>query len=657
MKVARATIDFETRSSIDLKKVGAFRYGQHWDTRALCLAYKIPGQEVKLWHPDLPPPIDLFFWVEDGGMVEAHNAEFEWVIWNYVQTRHGWPALSWKQLLCSAAKGAVMGLPRSLEGLCDVLNTEVRKDKDGKKIMLRLAKLKRPTTKEPDSWDEDPEKRAKLYSYCIDDVLSEEAASHELPDLTPLEQKMWRHTEMINERGIYCDIETCARAAEVARRFERELLGELKIVTGGQVKTAKQHARLLTFIRGEGVETENLQAATVQHLLKQDGLTHKAKRALQIRATLNKSSLSKFDTMIRMAGPDKRIRGTLMHHGASTGRDTGRGIQPQNYIYDKTGQANPEKIIHALNGLDYDDFKLAYPKVFESLSFILRGMLRAAPGKKFVAADFAAIETRVLFWLANHDVGLEIFYRGEDIYIEMARAIYGLSEEAWGALNKEERKAKRQLGKQAILGLGYGMGAKKFVMTCANYGIVITEEFAKKVVKLYRTLHWPIKALWNDIETAAIGAVTRPGKTYTAGKSKFFKQGRFLVVELPSKRRIYYCDPEISTRETEWGNQDRLGYYAPNSTTKRWQYEETYGGKFCENLVQAVAADLMREGALRQEIRGFPIVIRVHDELIAEVDQDRECLGEFETLMSELPAWAKGCPVTVEGWEGPRYKK
>lgn len=658
IKRPRATIDFETRSSIDLKKVGAYRYALHWDTQVLCLGYELPNQPVKLWHPGLPLPYDLFFWIEDGGLVEAHNAEFEWAIWNYVQTRQGWPALNWKQLTCSAAQAAVMGLPRSLDGLCDVLNTEIKKDKDGKKVMLRVSKLKKPTHKEPDSWDDDPEKRKKLYAYNIDDVLSEKHASEKLNDLTPFEHKLFRHTAMINERGVYCDIKTCLRAGEYARRFERELLLDLRRATGGVVKTAKQHAKLSEFLKAEGFEVPDLKAPTVKKQLERKDLTPKVRRALEIRAALNKSSLSKFDAMIRMAGPDNRIRGTLVHHGASTGRDTGKGIQPQNYIYDKTGQANPEKIIAAVNGLDYDDFKALYPNVFESLSYILRGMLRAAPGKKFVAADFAAIETRVLFWIAGHIKGLEIFYKAEDIYIQMAKAIYKLSNEAWDALTKEDRKAKRQLGKQAILGLGYGMGAPKFVITCAGYGIHITEDFAKEVVKLYRALHSAIPKLWKDVETAAIGAVQRPGKIYSAGKCRFFMEGRFLVVELPSKRRLYYCDPQTRESESSWGApQVRLGYYAPNATTKRWQYEETYGGKFVENLVQAISADLMREAALRQELKNFPIVMRVHDELIAEVDEDRDCLKEFEDLMKQLPTWAAGCPVTVEGFEGLRYRK
>lgn len=648
MRTPRATIDFETRSSADLKKVGAYRYGQWWDTKALCLAYKLPGLDVKLWHPPMPPPEELFFWIEQGGLVESHNAEFEWCIWNYVMTKEGWPQLSWKQLTCSAAKAAVMALPRSLEGLCDVLNTEIKKDKDGKKIMMRLAKLKKPTTKEPDSWDEDPLKREKLYSYCIDDVLSEEGASEELPDLMPLEQKMWRHTAMINERGVYCDLVTCAKASELARRFERELLVELKIVTHGAVKTAKQHAKLLAFIRAEGVETEDLKAGTVQHLLKQEGLTYAAKRALEIRSLLNRSSLAKFDTMMRMAGPDRRIRGTLMHHGASTGRDTGKGIQPQNYPRGNSKEV--EKLIYAINGLDYEDFKAIFPNVFDTLSNVLRGMLMAAPGKKFVAADFAAVETRVLFWLADHKEGLNIFYNGDDIYKAMASAIYNVP---IGEVTKEQR----QLGKQAILGLGYGMGAKKFAITCKGYGIDITEEFAKKVIALYRSIHWPIKGLWSDIERAALGAVERPGKVFLAGKCKFFMSDRFLVCELPSKRRIYYCDPMTRTEDTEWGERKRLGYYAPNSQSKRWQYEETYGGKLVENCVQACAADLMREAALRQEIAGFPIVMRIHDELIAEVDEDKDCLDEFETLMRTLPKWAEGCPIDVEGYMGPRYKK
>lgn len=647
-KIPRATIDFETRSSADLLKVGAFRYAQNFDTRVLCLVYELPGREPKLWIPGFALPQDLFFWIEDGGMVEAHNAEFEWCIWNYILVKQKWPALPWTQLICSAAKAAVLGLPRKLGQLCDVLNTDVKKDMAGHQIMKRVSRLKKPSKQFPDFWDEDPEKLAKLYAYCEDDVRAEKAASEILPDLTPAGMKFYRLTQRINERGIYCDIASCRKAFEFAKRFEREYLKELRDLTNGKVLTVRQTEKIKEFLFDNGLTVPNLQAKTIVELLKLTNLTPKAQRLLEIRQILNKSSLSKFYSMIKMAGPDGRIRGTLLFNGASTGRDTGKGIQPQNMP--RGNSKDVDLLIERLQSVPYEEFKKFYPNVFEALSNSLRGMLMAAPGKKLVAADFSAIETRVLFWLAGHKEGLQIFFDKGKIYEDMASSIYNLPIEEIDAIM-------RQLGKQAILALGYGMGAPKFVVTCAGYHIPITEEFSKKVVSIYREKHWPVPAYWHDTERAAIRAVKDPGRIVVCGKCKFFVKGRFLICELPSGRRLFYRDPLVREVETPWGMKDRLGYWGVNSTSKQWKYEETYGGKLVENQTQAVAADLMIEASGRHEMNNFPVILRVHDEDVAEVDEDRECLSEFEKIMEQNPKWAAGLPLEVKGWEGKRYRK
>lgn len=656
MLKARAIIDFETRSSVDLKKVGAFKYAQDSSTRILCLAYRLPGQEPKLWHPDAPwLPNDLLFWIEDGGKVESHNAEFEFCIWNFVGRKFfSWPKLPIDQLICSAAKAAVLGLPRSLGGLTEALNTEIKKDNEGHKIMLRVSKLKRPSKKDPEFFDDDPEKMSKLFSYCIDDILAEEGASNALPDLSERSQRFWELTLKINERGIYCDVELCKKAIEFAKEFERELLKELNYLTSGEVKTARQVQKMIEFLIMEGVETDNLRAKTVSELLKKPDLSFRAKRVLVIRSLLSKSSLSKFSSMIAMAGPDNRIRGTLLFSGASTGRYTGRGIQPQNFI---KGEGDADETIKALKFLDYEDFKAIYPNVFLALSNCLRGMLRAAPGNELFAADFNAIESRAVFWLAGHAAGLRALEEGRDLYVEMAKVIYGLDDDAWEALPKKEQKAKRQLGKQAILGCGYGMGASKFEQTCQTYNIEVDPKIAEKAVKAYRATHWPIPALWADVERAAIGAVEKPGKVKEAGKCRFCVKGRFLFVELPSKRRLAFRDPSLKEEKTNWGERQRLGYWAVNSLTKKWCYEQTYGGKLVENITQAVCADLLLEAKERLENNNYPVILSVHDEIVSERKKGLGDLTEFEELMGELPAWAEGFPMKLEGWKDERYKK
>jgi DNA polymerase len=651
-KVQRAEIDFETRSSLELKLVGAYRYAQDVSTRALCLAYKLPNQPVKLWHPGLDDPYDLFFWIEDGGMVEAHNAEFEYVIWNMVQRKAGWPALPWEQLICSAAKSAAMGLPRALDSVCDALDTVVKKDQDGKKIMLRLSKLKKPTHKDPDCFDDDPEKRQKLYAYCIDDVRAEIAVSEMLPDLQPRYQKFWRLTSMINERGIYCDVDLCRIAYGFAKRFEIDIQRELKIITKGAVSSAKQTAKFKDYLQTLNVTIPDLKAQTVDTTL-QTELPVIAKRMLQIRQQINRSSVSKFSRMLSMAGSDKRIRGTILFFGASTGRDAGRGIQPQNYPRGLGSEGDKILAILALD--DYELFKGRYPNVFEALSNCLRGMLRAAPGKTLLAADFAGIEARGVMWLAGQDDALTDYANGVDQYKKMAANIYDIP-------IAEVDKDKRFLGKQSVLGSGYGMGKDKFQITCAGYGVEVPIELCEKAVKTYRSTFYKVPQMWRNYEQAAINATERPGRVFKTNKCSFYVLDNFLYIVLPSGRKLAYQHPMIVEKPTAWGDRKQISFWGVNAKTKKMGPEFTYGGKITENICQAVSFDLMIEACARHEMNGFPTVMRVHDELIAEVDdlgddENKLQLNEHIRLMKVLPAWAEGFPIDVEGHVDVRYRK
>lgn len=652
----RAEVDFETRSSLDLKLVGAYRYATDPSTRILCMAYKLPNQDVKLWHPGLDAPNDLFFWVEDGGLVEAHNAEFEFVIWNFVGRRMGWPALHWSQLICSAAKSAAMGLPRALEDVCDVLDTVIKKDQDGKKIMLRLSKLKKPSKKDPDCFDDDPEKRKKLYSYCIDDVLSEQGVSEMLPDLTPRQQKFWAMTARINERGVHCDVELSRIAYNFAKRFEIDIQRELKIISKGLVSTAKQVAKIKAYLEARGFVIENLQAKTIDaFLMASPELPFDVRRILEIRQAINKSSVGKFSKMLSTAGADQRIRGTLLFHGAGTGRDAGRLIQPQNYPRGVGKKGDEILAVLALD--DYELFKERYPNVFQALSNCLRGMLRAGPGNTLLAGDFAGIEARGVMWLAGQDDALEDYRNNVDQYIKMASNIYNKPIQE---INKDS--VERFLGKQSVLGSGYGMGKDKFKITCAGYGVDVSIELAEKAVKTYRNTFYKVPQMWRNYEAAFINAIERPGRVFKANKCSFYVDGAWAFIVLPSGRRIAYKDPQLVTSQSPWGERKQIVYWAEDTQTKQWRPEKTYGGKITENICQAVSFDLMIEACARHEMNDFPIVMRVHDELIAEVkdegdEKNQRNLNEFMRLMKVLPPWAEGFPIEVEGHYGERYRK
>lgn len=656
------TIDFETKSRKDIKRVGAYRYCQDPSTDVLCLVYDLlDGKGERLWIPGNPVPRDLADHIKNGGLIEAHNAEFEFCVWTFILVpRYGFPKLEIDRLRCSAAKAAALALPRALEGCSAALKSSVPKDMEGRKLMLKMTKPRKPTKDNPNEWHDSPEDRKRLYSYCRTDVRAEKAVSKMMPDLMPRALELFHLSIKMNARGIYCDTDLCMKAIQFANRYEQELLKELREITDGQVQTAKQTAKLKALLAQEGCDIENVQAKTVRDTLKTKKLTAKAKRILEIRQALAMSSLSKYNSMLAVAGSDQRLRGTLLFHGASTGRYTGRLIQPQNFA---RGSIKDVHNIHAaLATGDYEWFSTLFPNVFEALSSGLRGMLRAAPGHELMAADFSAIEARVLLWLADCESGLKIYRDGGDIYVEMASEVYGIPKNKILHVkpNGETEvidKPKRQMGKQIILGCGFGMGGPTFRKTCAMYDMEITEAFAKTAVNGYRAKFPEVPQFWKRIETAAITAV-RTGKRTRCGRLQFMVKDGYLYIKLPSGRKLAYYDPKITMSETSWGEmKPTLSYMAVHPKTKQWVREKTYGGKLTENCVQAIAADLMTEAMFRVEAKGYHVIVTIHDEIISEVLKGFGSLSEFLSLMSQLPEWAAGLPVAVEGYNAERFKK
>jgi len=646
------TIDFETYSEADLKKVGAYKYAEHPSTEILCLCYNFPEdrEKVYLWTPeggDMPD--DLFRAIEQGEKIEAHNAPFERVIWRLVgMKKHGYKLdIPLKQIYCSAAKGSAHAMPRDLGGLADALEVPIKKDKDGHRIMLQLSKPRKPTKNNPSTRHNDFEKYEKLYDYCETDVLAEKASSRVVPELSALERRVWELDQTINDRGIYCDIELCKVAIEFADTFQNKLLGELSELTSGQVQTARQVAKFNGWLRTQGVELPNLQAATVEDALKDESIQGKGRRALEIRQHLSKSSISKFEAMVRMAGEDNRIRGTLLYHGASTGRWSGRGIQPQNFI--RGSVKDLATLFETLEQRDLDLFEMLYENPMDALASATRGMLRAAPGHDLIAGDYAAIEARALFWLAGCPDGLEAFNKGLDIYKIMASKIFKVP------IDKVTPE-QRQLGKQAILGLGYGMGKPKFRDTCLGYGMNVSDRLAAHSVETYRGEYYQVPEFWKGMEAAAVKAV-QTGQVIKYKHVKWGVKGRWLYCQLPSTRKLAYYDPKIKQVATQWGGKPTLTFMGTNSVTRQWERQKTYGGKLVENVTQAVARDLMVNSMFELEKENYPIVLTVHDEVVCEIKKDFGSVEEYEEIMERLPKWASDFPMKAEAWRASRFKK
>jgi DNA polymerase len=568
--------------------------------------------------------------------------------------RYGWPRIPAEQWFCSAAQAAYHGLPRKLEDAAQALGLDVQKDAEGHRLMKQMSKPRpqwKKTGKGP-KWFEDDERLERLYEYCKRDVEVEYALSQALDELPQTERKIWMLDQTINRRGIYCDVELAQSAITIIEDLEDKACAELRELTDGEISTPGQVSKLVDYLNKNfyiksgiyGVfdygEFEgpmpDLQAATIEKYLSKTA-DLRARRILEIRQLHSKASTKKYQAMLDRADDDQRIRDTILYHGAHTGRWTGVSVQPQNFFKPKFDRASIEQLaIPAIKQHDITELEFLFGDPVVPLSSTLRSTLCAAPGKDLIGADYASIEARVLLWLVKDFEALQKIEAGVDLYVDMAASIYNTP------LSKITT-SQRALGKTAILGLGYGMGAAKFYDTCLRFGIEIDQGLAERTVSLYRQKYRKVVNYWRSIDSYAI-----------LSAEPFSKHGRFLRLKLPSGRYLNYCDPKIRLNRFD---ESALTYMGLNTITRKWERTETYGGKLTENIVQAIARDIMALGMLRVETAGYPIVMTVHDEIVSEVDKGFGSVDEFVRLLCQQPPWAKGCPISAEGWRGERYRK
>lgn len=289
--------------------------------------------------------------------------------------------------------------------------------------------------------------------------------------------------------------------------------------------------------------------------------------------------------------------------------------------------------------------------VGEALANTLRNMIVPAKGFEFYDGDYSAIEARVLAWLAEEETTLDAYRAGVDTYKLMACKIYSCD-------MPEVTDTRRQLGKKVELGCGYGMGHAKFHASCMDENLDVSEELAENAVKTYRASHKQIVGFWYAMESAAIKAMANKGLVTECNKIKFLFSGQYLLMRLPSGRRLYYYDPRVEIVETKkFGKRPVLSYLC--EFQGKTIHETSYGGKLVENATQAVARDLMASAMLSLENEGYMVVLTVHDEILAEVplNSPRHSLDDFVRIMQRVPKWAEGMPLKVGAWKGPRYRK
>lgn len=642
------SVDFETRSTVDLRRTGVYRYAQDKDTDVWCMAYAFDDQDPRMWTPGQPVDPELVQYIVQGGELRAWNANFERTIWNEILvTRYGWPKTTIDQWVCTAAEARAMALPGSLELAAKVLGVQEQKDKTGANLMLRMARPRRTEEDGTLIWWDIPERVNRLLEYCKQDVRTEVAIAQAIRRLTETEKQVFNLDQRINDRGVKLDIKLAKAAKKLADAATLEANRAVYDLTHGKVSKITNVGRLTDWLRAQGCEVDSLDKAGIKTL--QETNTGLIAEVLTLRAEAGKSSVAKIESMLGAVCRDGRIRGLLMYHGASTGRWAGRLVQPQNFP--RGNIPNPEDYIDLVLFRSVEEIDALAPPL-DVISSMLRAMLVADKGHNLIAADFAAIEARVLAWLAGEEILLKTFREDGDVYKVMASRIYSLPAD-------EIQKNQRQVGKMAILGLGYGMGAKKFIDSCkAQAGVELQEDEAKAVVQLYRATNKNIVRFWAELNQAAIDAVKEAGSIKRVGPITYTYRGGYLWCVLPSKRPLAYARPRVVERETPWGStSEAVSFEGIDSFTKKWDRHELYGGLLAENVVQAVARDIMAAAMLRLEDAGYPIIMSVHDELVAEIPEGFGSVAEFEKIMCQTPDWADGCPINAEGYISKRYKK
>ena len=641
------SIDIETYSATNLAKAGVYRYSEDSDFEILLFGYSVDGgpvQVVDLAAGEQLPDEVLSALTDPAVLKTAFNAQFERVC---LSRYLGYPTgtyldpSSWH---CTMVWAATLGLPLSLEGVGAVLGLEKQKLKEGKDLIRYFCTPAK--TRDGDTFrhypTDAPEKWALFKAYNLRDVETEMAIQDRLAKF-PVTDSEWRNyvlDQQINDRGICLDLALVQQAIACDEQFKQTHMEMAKAVTG--LDNPNSPAQLKAWLAEQGVEAESLSKASVLDLL--ESASGEVELALSLRQELAKSSVKKYTAMQTVVGADSRARGLIQFYGANrTGRYAGRLIQvqnlPQNHLPD----------LDTARSLVKDGQFAALEMLYDSVPLVLSELIRTAfvpkPSCRFFVADFAAIEARVIAWIAGEQWRQEVFANGGDIYCASASAMFHVPVEKHG-----QNAHLRQRGKIAELALGYGgaVGALK-AMGALNYGVA--EQELQPLVDAWRQANPMIVRLWWDVDAAAKTCVAEKTVTSCHGITFEYRSG-MMFVTLPSGRKLAYVKPKLG--ENRFGGEAVT--YEGVGTQKKWLRLETYGPKLVENIVQATARDILAEAMLRLDAKGYHIVMHVHDEAVIEAPAETD-LTDICVTMGKQPRWADGLLLRADGYVCDFYKK
>lgn len=651
------SIDIETRSSADISKTGAYRYAQDDDFEILLIAYKYNDGEKVIIDIKQGEVVPEYFvsWLTDKNIIKhAYNAAFEWYCFNQAGLRT--PIDQWQ---CDMIHGLYCGYPGGLAKIGDAIGlSEDKKKMSVGKALIRYFCVPQKATKKNggrkyNDPKHDPEKWALFKEYCLQDVETEWQIEKRL-SLYPVpesEWHQWRMDVLMNAYGVRADIPVIKGALAINAQVTERLTREAMLLT--HLENPNSTSQLPVWLSDHGVDTPNLQKETVKELLKCN-LSDDVRRVLGIRQQLGKTSIKKYVAMETALCRDERIRGLTQFYGANrTGRWAGRLVQlqnlPRNYLKtldfarDLTKKANTEML------------EIVYGDVQDTLSQLIRTAFIPSEGRKFVVADFSAIEARVIAWLAGEEWVNEVFATHGKIYEATASQMFHVPIEKIKKGNPEY--SLRQKGKVATLALGYQGGVNALIaMGALKMGL--DESELPDIVSRWRQANPRIKDLWGKVENAAITAyrTAQPqaiNNLIFSMESDLIYGQTFLTVQLPSRRKLYYPKPFLQVNDL---GRDALHFYGTNQTTGKWGIVSTYGGKLTENIVQAVARDCLAVTLDRINRLGFQVVFHVHDEVIIDAPADLS-VDMICDLMAEPISWAPGLILKGAGFESQYYMK
>lgn len=638
-------IDIETYSDVSLPDCGVHRYAASEQFEILLFAYSLndePTRIIDLASGEKISDKIMEYLTDDSVIKTAYNAAFER---NCINRFFGL-SLKPEGWRCTLVQASMLSLPLSLEGVGEALNLDKKKMSEGKDLIRYFCMPCKPTKanggRTRNLPSDAPEKWELFKTYCIRDVdvekqIRNKLAKFPIPDR---EQKLYCMDQRINDRGIMVDQELIGHAVACDLLYKETVTKKAYEISG--LENPNSVSQLKDWLNEKGIEVDSLAKAAVEELV--ENTQGDVSEMMKLRLAMSKTSVKKYEAMERSVCPDGRVHGLLQFYGANrTGRWAGRLVQihnlPQNHMEDL------ELARSLVKEGRYDLVELLYDSTPDVLSELIRTAFVARPGCRFIVSDFSAIEARVMGYLAGEGWVMEEFRGDGKIYEQTASKMFHIP---IGEITKGSPYRAR--GKVASLACQYG-GAEGALISMGALNFVEEEEL-KGLVQSWRTANPHIVNYWYEID-GAVKAAVKERKMTKVGMVTVYYQSGMLKIALPSGRVLSYVRPRMTVNR--FGSESVS--YEGIGTNRKWTRIESYGAKFCENIVQATARDVLAEAMLRLEKKGFDIVCHIHDEVVLEVPEGTSSVEEVNEIMAVCPDWCEGLPLKAAGFESPFYKK